>query len=177
MNILDIIFSVIALYLLLRGIVRGLIIEVASLAGVILGFYLANQYYQDLTPFMENFITNRGWADVASYLVIFILTFFVVTVAAIGLRKLISVTFAGWLDHLAGSVVGLAKGVLVCCIILMVLTRFFPEADFVKESTLAPKLSGVSEYLKQFVPEDMPSLLRHGNTTNATIPSNSTGPY
>ena len=152
MNILDIIFTVIACFLLLRGIYRGLFVEIASLVGAVLGLYLANTYSGALSKHAAKLITNPDWAEVVSYLVIFFACIIVLSLIASTIKKLLGFALGGWLDHLAGSVVGLFKGVLVCCVILLVLNRYMPEAQYVKESNFAPHLQPYTELLDKYLP-------------------------
>ena len=153
MNILDIIFAVIVGFFLLRGLTRGLIVEVGAIGGAVLGFVLANRYSATLAPHLERAISNPGWAAAVAYLAVVIGTLVLCTFIATGIKKLLTITFSAWMDHLWGGFFGLAKGLLLCCIILASLSQFFTGATFIRESTAAPYLSIVSSRLQDFVPE------------------------
>ncbi len=155
MNILDVIFAVIVGYFLVRGILRGFIVETATLAGAVGGFFLANQYHQALLPYIQKGISKPGVAGVVSYLIIFVSCVVLVTLAATAVKRVLTVSFAAMADRLAGGLFGLAKGGLICCIILMLALRFFPDANFVTQSQSAPYLESVSLYLKKFLPDDI----------------------
>lgn len=153
MNILDIIFAVFAGYFFLRGLFRGLIVEVAAIAGLIGGFFLANTYYAEAAPYVSMVLTDSSWIGVASYLTILIGVILLTSLVATGLDKLIDSSPAAWLNHLGGGFIGAAKGALLCSILLTALVRFMPWADFLRESTFAPYLHHVAHFLGQFLPD------------------------
>ena len=158
MNTLDIAFLVVIAFFTLRGLYRGLLIEVASLVGVVLGFFLANRYYLDVASLTKEFIVSQGWAETISYLLIFVACVVLVTLLAKLLKTLLAVALTAWLDHLVGCLVGLAKGAVICCIVLLVLKVSFnePYPSFLADSQLRPYLDQVSDFLKQFLPEELP---------------------
>ncbi|THB63399.1 MAG: CvpA family protein [Desulfovibrio sp.] len=158
MNVLDIAFLIVTGFFALRGLYRGLLIEVASLLGLVGGFFLANAYYMDVADLAKEFITNRGWAEVVSYLLIFIGCIVLVTLVAKLLKKLLIVTLTAWLDHAAGLIIGLAKGAVICCVALLVLQVSFsePYPEFMEDSQLRPHLNHVADILKRFLPEELP---------------------
>lgn len=155
MNILDIVFLVIVCLLMLRGLYRGILIEVAGIVGVILGFWLAKMYSPVLAPYIAKAISTAGWAPVLAFLLIFLLTIFLFTLAAKAIKGILTLTFVGWVDNLFGAFLGLAKGVLVCAVALALFQAFMPNAGFLNGSLFAPWLQVVSDYLKQFVPTTM----------------------
>lgn len=158
MNTLDIAFLVVIAFFCLRGLYRGLLVEVASLAGVVLGFFLANRYYMSVATLAKEFIADEGWAETISYLIIFIGCIVLVTLLAKLLKKALALAFTAWLDHLLGGLVGLAKGAVITCIVLLILEVSFgkPYPAFLEESQLRPPLEQVTDILKQFLPEDLP---------------------
>lgn len=154
MNYLDIIFIVIAGFFCIRGFFRGLILEITSIAGVVGGFILANNYYEQLAIHLESLVSPK-WASVASYALIFIGVLVIAAIISALLRKLIGATGAAFLDHALGGVLGGAKGLLLCCIILAFVLHFFPNAESVQTSVVVPHLSVVTDMLRQFIPKTL----------------------
>ena len=165
MNILDIIFAVILGYFLIRGLMRGLIIELGALAGVILGFILANKYHSLAAPYVGKVVSDPGWASIISHLVIFLAVVVIVTFISRLLKELMTIVLPGWLDILGGLLVGTLKAAAICSIILFVLLHFAPEADFIKESKSVPYLKQFSEKAREYIPEKYIPVLPDANKT------------
>ncbi|MEZ6853392.1 CvpA family protein [Halodesulfovibrio aestuarii] len=151
MNYLDLIFIVITGFFCIRGFFRGLILEVTSIAGVVGGFILANNYYEQLTIHLKSVI-NPKWAAVASYAFIFFGVLLLVAIISALLRKIIGAAGAAWLDYILGGMLGCAKGLLLCCIILAFLLNFFPKIEVVQTSLFVPHLRIITDMLRQFIP-------------------------
>ncbi|MCF8109722.1 MAG: CvpA family protein [Desulfohalobiaceae bacterium] len=156
MNSLDIIFCSITAFTLIRGLYRGLVKEFASIFGLIFGFLMANQYYEELSNVALRLISNPKYAAIISYILLFILALAAVIFLAHILRKFLEIVMLGWLDRLGGTLLGLGKGALLCCLILFVLTVFLPPtAQIFSQSMTTPYLSRFSQNLSALVPRTM----------------------
>ena len=156
MNTLDIVFCVILAFLGLRGIFRGLVKEVASILGLILGFVLANAFHAELSPLLEKPLGGPGLANLAAYLGIFLCTVAVVYLCATFIRKLLKLIMLGWLDSIAGGLLGFFKGALLCSIIVLALTAFLPsKATLLTESQIVPYVNAFNTMLAETLPKDM----------------------
>jgi membrane protein required for colicin V production len=156
MSFLDIFFVVVLGFFLIRGIFRGLIQEISSIVGLILGFFLANKYYSLALPYLEKFISNDNWAQIASYVAIFLGVMGLVFILSIILKKLVKVVVLDWLDKIGGGVLGLIKACLICSITLLVLTSFLPaKTEFIRNSRLAPYVHKVSMAMGNFLPQEL----------------------
>lgn len=151
MNILDLVFAAICGFFLLRGIFKGLLVEIAAVLGLVLGFFLANSHHQTLAPYIQRGIDSPAWAAVIAYALVFFGTIMVTTLIAQSLRRILTIGFAGWVDTLFGGVAGLAKGAAICAVILALLTALMPDAPFLSQSRLVPYIRPVSKYLKDFI--------------------------
>lgn len=152
MNILDIAFAIVASFFLLRGIFRGLIVEVASLIGVAGGFFVANHHHAELIPYVQKAVTSPAWASTVSYLAVFVAVIVVTTLFA-GLISRALPAVVAWLNYLAGGVLGLAKGGLICLVAFMVLSSYMPDEPFIRQSKAAPYLSKAAQHLRRYMPE------------------------
>lgn len=155
MNVLDILLIIIFCLFVLRSLFNGFVREVFSISALIVGLVMANNYYQ----VGELLITQKGWASpflagIFSYVVIFIL--FSIGVILIGrlVQKLLGKLELSWLDRLGGSVLGLFKGLLIGCILVLSLTLILPaKSPFLRESRLTPHILSVIRTLTTLVPE------------------------
>jgi len=152
MNILDIIFAIVVGFFLLRGAFRGLIVELASMAGAIAGFFLANTYHTALIPSVQKILATPSWAATISYMAVFFATIVMATLLAAIVSKALPPIVSG-LNTLTGCILGLVKGALVCLVAFMVLTSYMPDASFVVESKAAPYMAKAADYLRRYMPE------------------------
>ncbi len=121
MNYLDIIILVPLVWGIYRGFTKGLIIEVASLAALILGVWCAI-HFSEFTA--EVLINNIGLNISANYLqpVSFAVTFIAVAIVIVLVSRLIdkflSAVALGGINKIFGAAFGAAKVLLVMAIIL-----------------------------------------------------------
>ena len=156
MNFFDIAVIVIACVSLIRGLMIGLVRQLSSIFGVLAGFYGAYATYPVLEPYLENWIANDGYRQIASFSVIFCAVFFLVVLIAWIISYLLKVTMTSWLDKGLGLLFGALKAVLVVTILFIVLTTFLPKgAVFLKQSTLAPYVGQVAERMTGMVSLEM----------------------
>lgn len=152
MNFLDLVFCVIAAYFLLRGLFRGFVIEIAGIAGVVLGFFVANKYHPELMPVVQRFLDAPGWSATVAYLAIFIGCIIVATLMARMLDSMIQ-PMAGALNRFAGGMVGLVKAVLICVVVFMVLSHYLPTSQLVTKAQSAAFLQQTAAKLRPLLPD------------------------
>lgn len=152
MNIFDIIIIVVVAFCLIRGFFRGLVGEISGIIGVFAGFYGAYTYYPLLTIYAEPWINSETLRNVAAFFLLFCAILIVISLIALAIKKLLKLVFLGWVDRTFGLVFGGAKGILVMSVVFIILTTFLPKnANFLKQSVLAPYLSQVSSALTVFI--------------------------
>lgn len=156
MNTFDIIITVIFGYCLVRGLFRGLIKELASIIGVLSGFYAAYTYYQEVARMMSDWISNTAYLNIVSFLIIFCFIFIIVSIMGIIIKYLLNIVFLGWVDRLSGLIFGMTKAVLIASVLLIVLTSFLPKGgNLIENSVLAPHVAAVSEKMAKVISKDM----------------------
>ena len=115
MNYLDILIAVPLGYLVFKGFRRGLIFELASLAGLVLGCFVAVR--------MANWFSFLvGLEGDGAFLVAFFILFIGVVVLALFIGKLVErfvkLIHVGFINNLAGAILGMAKGVCIVGVLL-----------------------------------------------------------
>lgn len=156
MNTLDIVFCVILAFLGLRGIFRGMVKEVASILGLLLGFVLANTYHAQLSPMLEDLLGGPGMANLVAYLGIFLGVVAAVFLLASLIRKILKMIMLGWVDSIGGGALGLFKGALLCSIIVLALTAFLPsKSALLTESSIVPYVNTFNTMLSNALPKEM----------------------
>ena len=156
MNTLDIIFTAILGIMTIRGFFRGLIREVASIIGLILGFFLANEFYIQGREVVVRLLGNSEYVSAVSYLGIFFGVILAVFIVATLLRKLLKLVLLGWADSLGGGLLGSLKGGLLCSVMLVVLTSFLrPGTPLLAKSMVAPYIKEFSVAVISFFPDEI----------------------
>lgn len=151
-SVLDIGLGILILLFLVRGLLRGLVNEVAGLFGLFFGFILAGRHYPELLPQFSGVIESQRLAAVASYAVIFVAVLIVVALCGVIVKRVLAVTLSAWLDNLLGGVIGIAKGVFIASIVLALMTRFVPDSPFLKDSLLAGHIEGLVAFSRSLLP-------------------------
>ena len=156
MNPLDILIIVLLGYGLIRGFFRGLVKELASIVGVIAGYFAAIHYFPVAAGYLKQWISDPAYLNIISFMLIFIGVCVVVTVLGIIIKYFLKVAYLGWADRILGIIFGFVKSVLIVAVLLMALTTFLPKSTpIVKESVLAPHVSHISQKLVYLIPKDL----------------------
>jgi len=141
MNILDMIIIGAMIFFIVRGIWRGFFREVGSLAGVILGIWLANKYQPQLTVFLKSHLSSGRFLSLISFGVIFFIVLIACNLAGSGLRFLVKKAFLGWADRGLGAALAVVKGIILTYLVIILLTFFLPaKAPLIAKSRLAPAI-------------------------------------
>lgn len=118
MQVYDIIILIIVGWLTLRGTMKGMVSQVASLAAVILSFWSAVRFGPVLEPIMRSSINAQPpWDKVLAITVAFVGASIAVMLVQRVLSKIISAIRLKKFDHLCGALFGFLKGVLIGMII------------------------------------------------------------
>jgi membrane protein required for colicin V production len=89
-------------------------------------------------------------------MVIFSVVVIIVGMLAVVIKYLLNIAYLGWVDRVSGALFGLLKGGLVICVLFIVLTAFLPTgAPIVKNATLSPHVSTVSEVMAKVISNEM----------------------
>jgi membrane protein required for colicin V production len=139
-----------------RGLFRGLVKEVSSIFGVLGGFYAAYTYYPHLNNLLSHLTADIAYRNILSFLIIFCVVLIVINVIGIIIKYLLNIAFLGWIDRVFGLVFGMAKGILIVSVLLIILTAFLKQGTpLIKGSLLAPHVMLISENMAKVVSKEM----------------------
>lgn len=135
-NALDIVFGVVLLVAAVRCAFRGFIAEVMSMAALILGIGLAVLFSNLAADYLEPYLGDSMWNQVIGFLAIFLLVYLVVKIFEGALHRLFEKIQLERLDRALGFVLGVAEGLLVISIAIIViyLQPFVPPERIVGNS-------------------------------------------
>jgi len=153
MNGIDIAILVILCGFLLKGLLRGLLKEVCSLAGLFVGAFLAFRYHGPLAEaLLEQVDLPAEIAVAITFTVLFLATMIFFLVLGFLLSRIIKLLFLGGFNRLIGGFFGLSQGVLLLAVLLFVLSlRPLPwDMDKVmKTAYLAPPFVDLGDAVLQ----------------------------
>ena len=118
--------AVIIIYLglsIILGFARGLIRTLLLIIGTIAGILLASHFYKQLGDILT-FISNRDVANIVAFIVILVAVMGIAVLVALVLRSIIKAIMLGWIDKLAGAVLGLILGALSISAILAIIVKY-----------------------------------------------------
>ncbi len=137
MNYVDFIILAILAFALVRGFIKGLIIEVASILALILGIWGAIRFSgfvgQRLT---EYFDLSTQYLGVIAFAITFIIIVLLVHLIANIIDKLLEAVALGIPVKLLGAVFGVLKTTLILSIIFVILNTFNEKKDFLPKEHL-----------------------------------------
>ena len=135
MNWLDIVIIVVIAISVFNGLRSGLIKMLFSVAGIIVGIVLAGRFADDFAGVLT-FIPD-DWSKIAAFAIILVAVMIVAWILGTVLSKLISLVLLGWVNRLAGAVLGVVVGALFCGAVLAIWVKFLGIGDSVAGSALA----------------------------------------
>lgn len=142
MNGVDIAILVILCGFLLKGLLRGLLKEVCSLAGFFVGAFLAFRYHGPLAEALIRQVDLPTQVAVAiTFTVLFLATMTFFLLLGFLLSRFVKLLFLGGFNRLIGGLFGLCQGVLLLAVVVFALSlKPLPWGmdKLMKEAYLAP---------------------------------------
>jgi membrane protein required for colicin V production len=166
MSLFDIILLVIIGIFALAGLWFGLIHTLGSLAGTVVGVFLATRYYEPAANWLVN---TTGWGANFSKVLIFIIVFFIIN-RLVGLAfwivdKILSIftklPFVSGINRFLGLIFGVLEGMIVLGMVFYFIARF-PLGDkfmsALSTSQIAPATVKLASVLWPLIPDALKML-------------------
>jgi membrane protein required for colicin V production len=159
MNTVDIVISVILLFGLIRGYIKGLFIEITSLVGLVLGIYGAIHF----SYFLSNILKSRvDWDASMIQIIAFTGTFLIILLALIfigkTLTKIAETASLGLFNKMLGALFGILKYALILSIVFIVYDKINSSLKFVNKKEV--NQSVLYDPVKNFAPALFPKLVK-----------------
>jgi len=136
MNWLDIVLIVVLAAATFLGLKTGIIKMALSLAGIVVGIFLAGRFHVPLANQLT-FISQPGVAKIVAFAIILVGVMAIAAVLAFFLKWAASAMMLSWVNNLGGAVFGLALGALLCGALLAIWVKWLGAGSAVTESILA----------------------------------------
>ncbi|UXZ04779.1 CvpA family protein [Moraxella nasicaprae] len=139
MSILDIIISLVVLAGLWRGYQHGVVKTFGSLIAWAAALIIASKWADELSIFLT-MIDNRVFQIALAFVLIVLAVLLLVQMMAGALTKTINALHIGFLNRIAGGLLGAMLGVLKILMVLSVAAPLLVQLPIWKESILAQNL-------------------------------------
>ncbi len=135
MNYVDIIIAVVLVAFGVGGLRKGIITEAATLLGLGFGLYGAF-HFSDFTAdkLLQWVEINPKYLNLISFIVTFLVVAILVNLLGRIVTKIVKSLNLGFIDKLGGFLFGIAKGILICSLLVM-LFNVFKMNGIIKEKT------------------------------------------
>jgi membrane protein required for colicin V production len=128
MSTLDIILVIFLFYFAYKGFTNGFIISIATLVGLVLGFYAASHFSELTANWLQH---DMGLKSSNIKLIAYIVTFVIVVVLIFLLGRfltgVVKTVGLGIVNRLAGAVLGIAKGALLASLLFLLFSKIDPN--------------------------------------------------
>ncbi len=132
MQVVDIVILVFAGLMMILGFRKGLIISLASLVALILGIYAAVYFSHFAGELLRTtFDISSTYLPMISFAVTFLAVLIGVLLIGKVIEKLVDVVGMGFLNHLAGALMGLIKSILILSVIFFIITIADPNQKLI----------------------------------------------
>lgn len=163
MNVFDIIITVILLFAAVRGFMKGLFSEIASLVAIVAGVFCAIHFSYYVEYFLNDSVLK--WSHQTNKIVAFAVTFlavvlFIIFVGKV-LTKLADITSLGFLNKILGAAFSVLKSAIILSVIFLFFDKFNKTIPFVEKKNLDESVMYNS--VKIIVPTLFPAIMDKDN--------------
>lgn len=129
MNFFDIIILVVLCFFAVKGLIRGLVNEASSLAGLLAGGLLAYRFYPLLAvPIKSILHLPAHLSSFLAFIIILLLTGVCAHIIGNLITAALRLVMLGSLNRLGGLFIGTAEGALLLCLVFSIASSgFMPE--------------------------------------------------
>ena len=160
MNIFDIVIAALLIFGFVRGVMKGLFVEVASLAALIGGVYGAIHFSYFIGDFLKEAVSwSQEYISLAAFAGTFIII--IVTISLLGkmLTKLADFAALGIINKILGGVFGAIKIGLILSVVFIFFGKMNDTIPFVKKETLDESI--LYAPVRKIAPTIFPSIIKN----------------
>jgi membrane protein required for colicin V production len=150
MSTIDIILAIFLSYFVFKGYTNGLIISLATLAGLILGFWGASYFSEFTADWLQDDLgLKSGNIRLIAYVVTFIIVMVLVFLLGRFLTGVVKTAGLGIVNRLAGVLFGICKGLILASFLFLALSHIDPKerlltAEHKKDSVSYKQVSAIA---------------------------------
>ena len=170
MSVIDIIIGALILYGVVKGLFKGLFVEVTSLLALLVGVYGAGHFSNYAAEILlNNFDWSEKTTNITAFAVTFIAIVLAISLAGKALTKLADFAALGLLNKLLGALFGGTKIALIISILLLIFSNLNKSIPFVSNDEIEASL--LYSPIKSLAPMVLPEFMNAA--TKIELPSTS----
>ncbi|MFD0863300.1 CvpA family protein [Sungkyunkwania multivorans] len=160
MNFIDIVLGGLILFGFVRGIMKGLFVEVASLVALIAGIYGAIHFSYFVGDYLAERVSwDEKYINLCAFAITFVIIIIIISLAGKLLTKIADFAALGILNKILGGVFGGLKIAVIAGALLVFFHRAndsmgFIEEETLEESALYSPVMSIGEFVFQWVLEN-----------------------
>ncbi|MBE7647034.1 CvpA family protein [Tenacibaculum finnmarkense] len=159
MNIFDIIIAVLLIFGFVRGILKGLFVEVASLVALITGVYGAMHFSYFISDWLASSVSwDEKYISLTAFAGTFIVIIIVISLLGKVLTKVADFASLGILNKILGGVFGALKIGLILSVAFIFFGKMNDTIPFVTKENLAESI--LYSPVKKIAPMIFPSIIK-----------------
>jgi membrane protein required for colicin V production len=141
MGFLDIVFGLLMLWGLWKGLKNGLLLEIAAIIALIAGLYGAIHFSYITGKYLSrNFDWNEQHMNLAAFIITFIIIVLAVHLAGKLLTKIADLALLGFVNKLAGGIFGVLKVAVILGALLIFIDHMHYSLGVITEETKAKSI-------------------------------------
>ena len=110
-------------FFIFKGYKNGIIIEIATGVGIILGLILAKTFYSELSTNINFLIEEKLTREILSFLSLFVSSIIIANILGRLFKQILGLIFLGQVDKLLGGFFGLFKSILILKIVIILISN------------------------------------------------------
>lgn len=174
MNLLDVVIAVLCLGLSLYGLIQGMVRQLFSWAGLVLGHFAGVNFY---AAAQEKLSLDFAHGDVVAYLLVFLAVYLFLRLSGIVAERWVRGSELSGTDRFAGMLAGFAKGALLSVLLVFFLVILLPrDTAFLRNSKLAPRAMVGARWIQKIFPEKIREAFREKTEGKSAVPAGKAAP-
>lgn len=159
MNTFDIIIAALLIFGFIRGLLKGLFVEVASLVALIAGVYGAIHFSYFVGNLLADYVSwNERYITIVSFAITFGIIVLVIGLLGKMFTKIADFASLGLLNKLFGGIFGVLKTGLILSVILLIFTKLNDTIPFISDEQKEDAI--LYEPVKNLAPALFPNFLK-----------------
>ena len=159
MNIFDVIIAALLIFGFIRGLLKGLFVEVASLVALIAGVYGAIHFSGFIAVLLGDYVSwDKRYITIVSFAITFGIIVLVIGLLGKMFTKIADFASLGLLNKIVGGIFGVLKIGLVLSVILLIFSKLNNTIPFISEKQKEDAI--LYEPVKNLAPMLFPNFLK-----------------